>query len=139
VAVLFALNDEIASLDKEIVKLHRADGMSRRLATVPGIGTLIATVTVGDPAAFATGRDPQHGAVAVTTGLRQRLSVEELAGVLALPTAGQRGRVGPHATRRRPRGDVLLPARRREDVALAARPYTSVTALRTGEIPDQLF
>ena len=33
--------------------------------------------------AFATGRDPQHGAVAVTTGLRQRLSVEELAGVLA--------------------------------------------------------
>jgi heat shock protein HtpX len=35
------------------------------------------------PNAFATGRDPQHGAVAVTTGLRQRLSVEELAGVLA--------------------------------------------------------
>lgn len=35
------------------------------------------------PNAFATGRDPAHGAVAVTTGLRQRLSVEELAGVLA--------------------------------------------------------
>ncbi|MEQ1865061.1 MAG: zinc metalloprotease HtpX [Micropepsaceae bacterium] len=35
------------------------------------------------PNAFATGRDPEHGAVAVTTGLRQRLSVEELAGVLA--------------------------------------------------------
>ncbi|MCE9522887.1 MAG: zinc metalloprotease HtpX [Alphaproteobacteria bacterium] len=35
------------------------------------------------PNAFATGRDPQHGAVAVTTGLRQRLSNEELAGVLA--------------------------------------------------------
>jgi len=33
--------------------------------------------------AFATGRDPKHAAVAVTTGLRQRLSRDELQGVLA--------------------------------------------------------
>lgn len=33
--------------------------------------------------AFATGRDPAHGAVAVTTGIMQRLSREELAGVIA--------------------------------------------------------
>ncbi len=33
--------------------------------------------------AFATGRDPQHAAVAITTGLRQRLTRDELQGVLA--------------------------------------------------------
>jgi heat shock protein HtpX len=35
------------------------------------------------PNAFATGRDPQHAAVAVTTGLVRQLSHEEIAGVLA--------------------------------------------------------
>jgi heat shock protein HtpX len=33
--------------------------------------------------AFATGRDPEHGAVAITRGLRQKLSRDELAGVMA--------------------------------------------------------
>ena len=33
--------------------------------------------------AFATGRDPQHAAVTVTTGLRQKLDRDELAGVMA--------------------------------------------------------
>jgi heat shock protein HtpX len=35
------------------------------------------------PNAFATGRDPAHGAVCVTTGLMERCSSEELAGVIA--------------------------------------------------------
>ncbi len=33
--------------------------------------------------AFATGRDPQHAAVAITVGLRQQLTRDELAGVMA--------------------------------------------------------
>jgi len=33
--------------------------------------------------AFATGRDPAHGVVAITTGLRQRLTRDELQGVMA--------------------------------------------------------
>lgn len=35
------------------------------------------------PNAFATGRNPQHAAIAVTSGLMQRLSPDELTGVLA--------------------------------------------------------
>jgi heat shock protein HtpX len=35
------------------------------------------------PNAFATGRNPQHGAVAVTTGLLGMLSSDELAGVIS--------------------------------------------------------
>jgi heat shock protein HtpX len=35
------------------------------------------------PNAFATGRDPEHGAVCVTTGLMERCTQEELAGVVA--------------------------------------------------------
>jgi heat shock protein HtpX len=40
---------------------------------------------IDDPSlnAFATGRDPQHAAVAITTGLRRMLSRDELAGVMA--------------------------------------------------------
>ena len=35
------------------------------------------------PNAFATGRDPEHGVIAITSGLRQKLSRDELQGVIA--------------------------------------------------------
>lgn len=35
------------------------------------------------PNAFATGRDPEHSVVAITTGLRQKLNRDELQGVMA--------------------------------------------------------
>jgi heat shock protein HtpX len=41
------------------------------------------TVENAQPNAFATGRDPAHAAVCVTTGLLARVDNEELAGVLA--------------------------------------------------------
>lgn len=55
-----------------------------RLATQAGIPTpRVYVIDSPLPNAFATGRDPAHGAVAVTTGILQALSQEELAGVLA--------------------------------------------------------
>lgn len=45
-----------------------------------------------EPNAFATGRDPQHGAVAVTSGIMQLLTRDELAGVVAHELAHIRNR-----------------------------------------------
>jgi transposase len=59
-ASLLALEDEIKSLNVAILKQHRTNETSMRLATVPGIGTLTATVltaTVSDPKLFAGGRE----------------------------------------------------------------------------------
>ncbi len=44
------------------------------------------------PNAFATGRDPEHAAVAATTGLLRMLSSEEIAGVMAHELAHVRNR-----------------------------------------------
>ena len=56
----------------------------RRLTTKAGIPLPRIYVIPGDtPNAFATGRNPQHAAVAVTEGIMRTLDDEELEGVLA--------------------------------------------------------
>lgn len=54
------LDRRITSFDAELVSLARTDETTRRLASVPGIGTITATAlvaAVGDGSAFGRGRD----------------------------------------------------------------------------------
>jgi transposase len=54
-----AIGTEIASIDKNILALHRSCEASRRLAEIPGIGPLVATALVaeiGDWKTFSSGR-----------------------------------------------------------------------------------
>jgi heat shock protein HtpX len=81
--------------DKLVLRMHGAQEIDRastpqlhgivaRLAQRAGLPLPRVYVMHNDqPNAFATGRDPQHAAVAVTTGLMQRLDEQEVAGVLA--------------------------------------------------------
>jgi heat shock protein HtpX len=81
--------------DKMVLRMYGAqpvdDGSSpelvsmvRELAGRAGIPMpKVYLVENAQPNAFATGRNPEHGAVAVTTGLLNILSREELAGVIA--------------------------------------------------------
>jgi len=65
----------------EAPNLHRiVDGLAMR-AGMPKPKVYI--VESGMPNAFATGRNPEHAAVAATTGILELLSYEELEGVLA--------------------------------------------------------
>ena len=60
VSALFTLNEEVAVLNTAILRQHRGSETSQRLATVPGIGTLTATVlvaTVSEPEMFSGGRE----------------------------------------------------------------------------------
>ena len=69
------------------VSLHEAPDLYRlvqRLAQRTGIPMPRVYIIPSDaPNAFATGRNPQHGAVAVTEGILRLLDTDELAGVLA--------------------------------------------------------
>lgn len=98
IAFLFAVIMNFGSYwysDKIVLKMYRArevtpaespnlhrivDGLALK-AKIPKPKVYI--VDSGMPNAFATGRNPQHAAVAVTTGILNLLSYEEIEGVLA--------------------------------------------------------
>ena len=82
------------SSDKMVLRMHNARPVAGRDS---GLVSMVAdlarnadmpvpavyVIEEAQPNAFATGRSPDHAAVAVTTGLLQRLSREEVAGVIA--------------------------------------------------------
>jgi len=98
IAFLFAAGMNVFAYwnsDKMVLRMYRArevDEQSapefvhliRRLAENAGLPMPKVYIAENpQPNAFATGRDPQHAAVCATTGLLERLSYEELAGVMA--------------------------------------------------------
>ena len=80
--------------DRVIMKMYRAKevgpnddlelyGIVQDLAQRGGLPMpRVFAIPQGTPNAFATGRNPQHAAVAVTQGIRRILTKRELAGVL---------------------------------------------------------
>jgi heat shock protein HtpX len=69
---------------KQVGPEHRLFQMVRRLAARAGLPEpRCYVIPEMSPNAFATGRDPEHGAVAATEGILQVLSDDELEGVLA--------------------------------------------------------
>ncbi len=80
--------------DKIVLKLYRAQPVSesddpelysivRNLATRAGLPMpRVFRIPQPTPNAFATGRNPENAVVAVTDGIRQLLTAEELAGVI---------------------------------------------------------
>jgi heat shock protein HtpX len=96
-ALIFALMMNAFSYwfsDKIVLKMYGAQevnsaespelhAMVRRLSQKAGIPKpKIYIINQPQPNAFATGRNPNHAAVAVTTGIMRTLSVEELEGVI---------------------------------------------------------
>jgi len=98
IAFIFALIMNFGSYwysDKIVLKMYGAKEASP--ADSPNLHRIVSDLAMkggipkpkvyivesGMPNAFATGRDPQHAAVAVTTGILNILSYEEIEGVLA--------------------------------------------------------
>lgn len=97
IGLIFALGMNLFSYwfsDKIVLKMYRARevseaeapelyGVVRRLAQKAEIPMpRVYIINEDQPNAFATGRNPNHAAVAVTTGIMRLLSHEELMGVI---------------------------------------------------------
>ncbi|MCW8824080.1 MAG: zinc metalloprotease HtpX [Ignavibacteriaceae bacterium] len=98
IALVFSLIMNFGSYwfsDKIVLKMYRAKEVNRETAPkfydmIEGLAKqanlpMPKVYLINDPTpnAFATGRNPDHAAVAATTGILQGLSNEELAGVMA--------------------------------------------------------
>jgi heat shock protein HtpX len=98
IALIFALLMNVFSYwfsDKIVLKMYKAQEagraeapelyeMVRRLARKADLPMpRVYIINQPQPNAFATGRNPEHAAVAVTTGIMRILNVDELEGVLA--------------------------------------------------------
>ena len=98
IALIFSLSLNFATYwwsDKIALKMARAKQVSEgedpelhqlveeqaRLARIPKPRVYV--IQSDSPNAFATGRSPKHGAMAVTTGIRRLLTRDELGGVVA--------------------------------------------------------
>jgi len=107
VALIIALGMNIFAYwnaDKLVLRMHGAQEVDA--STAPQLHAIVAHLAErarlpmprvylmqnDQPNAFATGRNPQNAAVAVTTGLLQRLDEQEIAGVLAHELAHVRNR-----------------------------------------------
>ena len=97
-ALVFAIGTNAFAFwnsDKVVLRMHNAEPVTR--ASMPELHDMVAElarnadlpmpkvflIQSDQPNAFATGRNPENAAVAATTGLLQRLSHEEVAGVMA--------------------------------------------------------
>ena len=97
-ALVFAIGTNAFAFwnsDKVVLRMHNAEPVTR--ASMPELHDMVAElarnadlpmpkvflIQSDQPNAFATGRNPETAAVAATTGLLQRLSHEEVAGVMA--------------------------------------------------------
>src|SRR6187549_2925105 len=69
---------------QEVGSSHSLYQMTQRLAQKAGLPMpKVYIIPDSSPNAFATGRNPQHAAVAATEGILRELSEDELAGVIA--------------------------------------------------------
>ena len=98
IAAIFAIGTNAYAYwnsDKAVLRMHGAREVDDRSA--PELYTMVERlagdadlpmprvyiIETDQPNAFATGRDPDHAAVAATTGLLRNLTSEEIAGVMA--------------------------------------------------------
>lgn len=79
--IALAMSGAIEVSEAEAPEMHQ---MVARLAAQAGLPTpRVYRIPAGQPNAFATGRDPAHAAVAITDGIWNILSRDELEGVIA--------------------------------------------------------